>query len=100
MNNGNNPYRVDTAAGVRAQVDAIKDAARIAGKLDQFVRLFKEGIRRLRTDPLGWGDPEYRSKYGSGLHCHGILRPLAFRFVVFDQIRGVLLLSVEQIAEY
>ncbi len=81
-------------------MDAIKAVAVAAGKLDQLTDLFKEGIRRLRTDPHGWGDPEYRSKYGNGLYCHGILRPLAFRFVIFEQIHGVLLLSVHLVTDF
>ena len=55
----------------------------------------RQAVHRLQTDPHGWGDPEYGSKFVDGLYCHGILRPVVFRYAIYEQARGVVLLNVQ-----
>lgn len=94
------PYKLDDGAGVKEQVRAMKDGATQAGKLDRFIAIMEKVGHILRTDPNGWGDPEYASKTVDGIIRHGIIRPLAFRYAVYDQVRGVVILSVRLFAEF
>jgi hypothetical protein len=93
-------YKIDKVPGIKDQITAIGAIAKKAGKLKQFIELMEEAVRRLETNPHGWGDPEYHSKHVDALYCHGMLPPLAFRYVIFEDTRGVLLLSVRLMADF
>jgi hypothetical protein len=49
---------------------------------------------QLRTRPLDWGDPEYRTRKKGGRVYHGIEAPLVVRYAVFEPDKLVWLLSV------
>ena len=58
-----------------------------------------EAVRRPKNDPHGWGDPLYHKVVGGGIVCHGILRPIAFYYVIYESLRAVVLLEVQKFAD-
>jgi hypothetical protein len=36
----------------------------------------------------------------NGVVCHGILRPVVFHYVIYEQVRGVVLLSIRVFADF
>jgi hypothetical protein len=94
------PYRIDHGANVPKQIRAIKATAKKKDRLGTFIDLMKEGLRRLETDPHGFGDPEFRSKQVDAVTCHALLRPLMLRYVIYEQEHGVVLLSIMLYADF
>ncbi|MCI0741809.1 MAG: hypothetical protein L0Y72_22475 [Gemmataceae bacterium] len=88
-------YRVDQLAKVNANVRAMLDQATTAEWKSQIAASVNEIVRRLETDPLEWGDPEYRTKKAGGVVCHGIHAPLLVQYVVFDVEKVVCILDVK-----
>jgi hypothetical protein len=95
-----NPYKLNHGPGVKDQIHAIKEISKQAGRFAQFVDIMEKAAHLLQTDPHGWGDPDYRSKFVDGLYCHALLRPVIFRYVIYEQVRGVVLLSVQLFADF
>ena len=93
-------YQFDYTAGAKRQIQDVAAIARETGKLQQFVAIMKQAVHLMQTEPNVWGDPEYRSKYVDGLFCHGLIRPVTFRYVIYEQVRGVVLLSVKLYANF
>ncbi len=93
-------YRLDHVIAAKEQIRAIAAIAKQAGKLRQFTDILKKAVHLLQADPHGWGDPEYRSASVDGLVCHGILRPVVFRYVIYEQVGGVVLLSVQLFTDF
>jgi len=93
-------YKLEIGLGVKEQIEAIKSKSKQMSKLLQFIHILEEAVHRLRTDPFGWGDPEYRSKTVDAVVCHGIIRPISFRFTIYEQVRVVVLLSVDLYADF
>ncbi len=88
-------YRVDHTVAAKEQIRASAAFADEAGKLPEFIAILKKALRLMQTDPIGWGEPEYRSKVADGVVCHGILRPVVFHYIVYEPIRSVVLLGVQ-----
>jgi hypothetical protein len=93
-------YKIEHTIEAKAQIQAAAAIATQAGKLAEFVAILKKAVLRMQTDPNGWGDPEYRSTFIDGVCCHGIIRPVVFRYVVYEQIRSVVLLGVHVYADF
>ncbi len=100
MTEGQPGYRLDHVPAAKQQIRSIAASAKAAGKLSQFTEILKQAIHRLQVDPYGWGDPERRVDAGDGVVCHGILRPVVFHYVVYERVRGVVLLRVQLFAEF
>ena len=94
------PYRLDHTQNVPEEIQSIQAAAREAGRLRQFVEIMKEAVHRLETDPLGWGDPEFRSKVVDAVVCHGLIRPVVVKYVVYEHLRAAVILSVRLYADF
>src|SRR5882724_2529540 len=94
------PYQLDLGLGVIEQLQGITDAARQAGKLAEVKDIWKQAWHRLRTDPSTWGDPEFRAKTVDAVMRHSVIRPISFRFAVYEQARVVMLLRVRQFDEF
>ena len=94
------PFKVDLGPGVKEQIEAIKPVAQQSGQLSQFIQILEKAYYLLKNDPHGWGDPAYRSKHVDAVYCHATIRPVAFRYVIYDAVRGVVLLSVRSFAEF
>jgi hypothetical protein len=99
MNNGR-IYRLDNTIAAKEQIRVIAESARNSGKLSQFIDILKTAVNLLRNNPHGWGDPERRTKGGQGVVCHGTLRPVVFHFVIFEQVRSVLLYDIRLYADF
>ncbi|MBY0523756.1 MAG: hypothetical protein K2R98_10180 [Gemmataceae bacterium] len=95
-----NRYKLDHTVAAKEQIQSIAVFAAQAGKLPAFLAILKKAVLLMQMDPRGWGDPEYRSPIVEGVFCHGILRPVAFRYVVYEQVRGVVLLNVQVYADF
>jgi hypothetical protein len=93
-------YRLEHSAGVKGQIQAIAEVADQAGKLSEFIAIMKKAVHLLGNDPHGWGDPAYRSAAVDAVVCHGILRPVRFRYVIYEQVKGVVLLDVRLFADF
>lgn len=93
-------YRVDIGADVDRQVRDIEAHVVQSGKAAQFREVFQRAVHLLRTDPHGWGDPEYRAKTVNGVMYHATIRPIAFRYAVYEDVQGVVLLKVSKFAEF
>lgn len=93
-------YKFDHTIVAKEQIRSIAAKAADTGKLQEFIAILKDGVRLMETDPQAWGDPEFRSKSGEGVIYHGIIRPVAFRYLVYAQIRAVVLLGVRLYAEF
>ena len=93
-------YRFEYTDIAERQLREIRLRAKEAKKFDKFVAIVKKAIDSMRTDPHGWGDPEYRSKHVDALYCHGTIRPVVFHYVIFEQIRGVVLLTATLYADF
>jgi hypothetical protein len=100
MSEGQPSYRLDHMPAAVAQIRSIAASAKAAGKLHHFTEIMKQVLYRLQTHPYDWGDPERRLNVGDGEVCHGILRPIVFRYVIYEQVRGVVLLSVQLFADF
>jgi hypothetical protein len=93
-------YKLDHAPLAKDQIRAIAAIAKKDANLKKFANIIKKAAHLLETDPHGWGDPEYHSKSVEGVVCHAILRPVVFRYVVYEQVRSVVLLNVQLFADF
>src|SRR5437762_9780436 len=93
-------YRFEQTGSAKAQLREIRVRAKAAGKFAKFIGIIKKAVASMKSDPHGWGDPEYQSKHVDALYCHATIRPVAFRYVIFEQARGVVLLSVRLYADF
>ena len=101
MSNGKTSYyQLDYTPAAKKQIRLIAEDAKEGGQSKAFVRIMKDVVLLMKTDPHGWGDPEYRSKHVDALYCHATRRPVAFRYVIYEQVRGVVLLSVRRYSEF
>jgi hypothetical protein len=93
-------YKLDHAQNVTHQIRSILAIAKEDGKITKCADTMKKAVQLLQTDPHGWGDPEYHSKSSDGVVCHATLRPISFRYVVFEQAHAVVLLNVQLYAAF
>jgi hypothetical protein len=93
-------YKLDHTVTAKEQIRSAAALATQAGKLPEFLAILKKAVLLMQTDPHGWGDPECRSRYVDGLLCHGIIRPVVFRYVVYEQVRSVVLRGVQIYADF
>jgi len=101
MNAGHsNNYKVDYLPGVTQQIQDGATFAKKSGRLAEYIKILKEAVRRLQTEPLGWGEPQYQYKAAGGVVCHGILRPVVVHFVVFEEMKIVMIMRVHVFARF
>ena len=88
-------YKLDRLPKINEQ---LKKLAKIASLLD-FRLLFFESLFKivhlLKTEPLKWGDPKYRTKHKGGTVCQAILLPFNVHYVVFESEQRVCILDVD-----
>lgn len=94
------PYKIEKGVGVKEQIEQIRLESRKAKKYLAFIEIMEQAIARLQNDPHEWGDPEYRAKTVNAVMRHAIIRPISFRFAVYEQAHAVTLLRVRQFAEF
>jgi len=93
-------YTLEHAFNVDEKIQAIATIAKQAGHQRDFARLMKKAVELLQNEPQGWGDPEYHSKSVEGVVFHALLRPVSFRYVVYEQVSAVVLLNIRLYAEF
>lgn len=93
-------FKLSHGADVVAQLTQIKDISKKHGKLAEYIAILDSAVHRLQTDPHGWGDPVYRSKTVDATAYRGIIRPIVFRYVIYEETRTVVLVSVEMFASF
>jgi hypothetical protein len=60
-------YKVGKFSGVGEQMRALADRAKLAGIRQRYLEALQEMLDRLQLDPLGFGDPLYRTKHRAAL---------------------------------
>jgi hypothetical protein len=90
VNPGN--FQVAFSQTVRDQVRALTRRANKRGIGAEFRADLEFIIERLMTDPLGWGDPNYRLHNLGLLVCRG-LRPLVYVYYAVDDVRRIVHLT-------
>ena len=93
-------YNLEPGPGVKEQIHAIAAASKQVGKLKRLIDILEKAAHLLQTDPHGWGDPQYRSKFVDGLHCQGLVPPVVFRYVIYEQVHAVVLLNVQLYGDF
>jgi hypothetical protein len=93
-------YKLDHAQPAKDQVRTIATYAKTIRRSRVLGRLMRKAMHLLQTDPHGWGDPQYRAKTVDAVACRGILPPLVFHYVIYEQTRSVVLSSVKLYADF
>ncbi len=88
-------YKIEKGAGIKGRIEKIRMESRKAGKYLALVEIMENAIARHE-----WGDPEYRAKTVDAVMRHAIIRPISFRFAVYEPARAVTLLLVRQFADF
>jgi hypothetical protein len=94
------PYKLDQADDAKKQVRAIAAYAKAVGSSRELGRILRKALHHLQADPHGWGDPLYGAKTIDAVMCRALIRPVAFRDVIYEHIRTVMLLSVRLYADF
>jgi hypothetical protein len=94
------PYQVDASKLVRRIIVELHRQAVEQGRGQSFVAAYKQIIERLRHDPRGFGEPDYRLASLRLLVRTCVVRPLVVHFAVHEEqpvvfIKGAKLLSDE-----
>ena len=87
-------YRVTYSERTRQRLLALSDIARERGDGDAFVAALKEFHRRLRIYPQ-FGEPLIDLKLNSGAVWIGVVRPLALRYGLFEEIRTIIVAALQ-----
>jgi hypothetical protein len=100
MSKGQPGYRLDHVVAAKEQIASIAAIARTAGKFPELIDVLKKAVHFLQGDPHGWGDPERHLVGTDAVVSRGIVRPLVFRYVIYEQLHAVVLLSVQKYADF
>ena len=87
-------YKVDFLPAVKEALLRLGDRAAAAGLHREYVRAVRAIIDRLRTRPLEWGDPLWRTHKPGGMVYQGNVDPLLVRYVVYEHQRYVCILKI------
>jgi hypothetical protein len=88
-------YVLHYATRVAERLEVLTDRAVAAGLRDDIYADLRLIDRRLRTDPLTWGDPWYRYQHLGLVICHAMGRLLHVDYGVDETRRVVSLKDVE-----
>ena len=90
---GPTPYQVMYSGRVRQRLLALADIARERGDGEAFVAALKEFHRRLSLYPQ-FGEPLVDLTQENGQVWIGIVRPIAMRYGIFDELRIVMVAAI------
>jgi hypothetical protein len=93
-------FTLEHAVGVPEQIRAIGQYANAIHKTREFARLLRAALHKLQSDPNEWGAPEYKAKTVNAIIRRGIIRPVVFRYAVYDDDHVVVLLNVRVFADF
>jgi hypothetical protein len=68
-------YHVTLSGATRAALEQLHVQAKQLGTGQRFLAALREIGERLRTDPLNFGEPQYRLPALRLVVCHGIVAP-------------------------
>lgn len=94
MSAGDAGYRVDQLPRVLQQIRDLVAKARPFGLVTTLLKSLTSALDHLKSDPLGWGDPAYRTQTAGGIVCRGISRPIVVYYVVFESSKSVIVLDI------
>jgi hypothetical protein len=94
------PYKVAHYPGVAEKMRALADLASLAGIRRHYLDALRTMARRLQDDPLGWGDPLYRTHIQGGIVCSGLIDPIVVRFVVHEPEKVVLVIDIKPLFQW
>jgi hypothetical protein len=90
------PFTVDRVREVDRQLGELTAKAIASGTQAELFAPVRGVVRRLESDPLGWGDPRYRTQHPGGVVCQALWPPLLnVHYVVFEPEAVVMLLDVK-----
>jgi hypothetical protein len=81
-------YRVTYPESVRAALRILGRKALEVGRADELADALREIDGRLRTEPVGFGEPSYRLRHLGLLKCLGSRPPLYVYYAV-DEVRRI-----------
>jgi hypothetical protein len=80
-------YKIERIADVDEQIRALVQEAAAAGAADTVFQALDTMLEQLKTKPLRWGDPQFRTRKKGGLVLRAICEPLIVRYAVFGRRR-------------
>jgi hypothetical protein len=91
-------YNVSMSQQTRAVLKYLHSQAAQGGTASEFLAALRQIIERLRTDPVTFGEPQYRLPALQLLVRQGVVSPLIVEYAVHDEqpivfIRGFKVLS-------
>jgi hypothetical protein len=89
------PYHVEPVGPAKEQMRRLIQKGASLNRKQEVVDALNVIIRRLRTQPLEWGDPEYRTRHPGGMVVRGAKDPVFVRYAVYEDEKAVLLLKVQ-----
>ena len=94
------PYKVELGPEAKKAMNTIRAISKLSGKLNRFIAIMEDAVRRLESDPHHWGDPVYRAKAVEAVAYRAILRPVVFHYSVYETVRTVALVGVRLFADF
>lgn len=89
------PFKITKFLRAEAQLRVLAKRAAAMGVFQAYSDAIDRIGEHLKTDPLGWGDPEYNTKHPGGVVCHGIEDRLLVHFAVYVAEQVVCLIDIE-----
>lgn len=89
------PYQITKINAVVQAIRGIISSEKDWEKRNALADALEAIVDRLRTDPLAWGDPQYRTKKEGGLICRGLYPPFSVHFAVYELERVVCVLDIK-----
>jgi len=85
-------WKVSCSQDMLSRVRAFQSRAAELNIQPDFQRVMNTLIQQLLTDPLGWGDPQYRFHQLDLLQCHGICEFMQVYYAV-DEERQIVFIT-------
>jgi hypothetical protein len=75
--------------GLFARLRRWADEATTLGRRNEFIASLKVINEKVTTEPLEWGDPQYRARSAGFVMCHGLYLLLHVYYAVHEETRTV-----------
>ena len=96
---GEEPFAVGQLPEVLRRVRELTEKAAILGVGNELFEAVTTVMAKLRTDPVGSGDPDYHPKKPGSCVYHIVNDPLYFRYAVYEIERVVLILEIKPLPD-
>src|SRR5438105_5007703 len=91
-------YRVTPTPPAERQIADLAAQAASPSERQRIMDAWDAIFEQLKTRPLDWGDPEYRTHKEGGWVYHGISSPLIARYAAFEAEKVVFLFNVRALS--